>query len=328
MQFSVSPIPRSLRSLMIPRRLQVGRAVRRSCAGGIIAGCVLAAWSAVAQNQAGVLEVPFRFEQNEILVRAKIGTRTPFTALLDTDTNPSVIDVTWARSVGLTLRKIAGEVTGGGSGRPEIYITKIPGLIVGALPAKDLQAAALDLGPMRERLGADIKAVLGGDFLARRIVQIDYPRKVVRFYPSSFLSAADAQSIDRVILPFDIEDDDVVLKGVSVNGRNIKAALDTGSDGSFKLTPAAVDDLGLTAIASKGEVDVSVGYKGEAQNTQGTVDRITVGSIELKSPAVVFFGRGTGRDKRPWGLNIGNEFLRDYVVTLDYQKKLVALERP
>jgi hypothetical protein len=42
---------------------------------------------------------------------------------------------------------------------------------------------------------------------------------------------------------------------------------------------------------------------------------------------VVFFGKGTGPDKKPWGVNIGNVFLRDFVVTIDYRSKLVTLEK-
>jgi hypothetical protein len=42
----------------------------------------------------------------------------------------------------------------------------------------------------------------------------------------------------------------------------------------------------------------------------------------------VFFGKGTGNDHRRWGLNIGNEFLKNYVVTIDYQAKAIVLEKP
>lgn len=297
-----------------------------------VSACIVLALSASATvdddsvNQPGILEVPFRFDHNEILVQARIANQEPFTALLDTGTSPSAVDVTFAKSAGLALRKVTGEVTGGGSERPEIYVTKLPSLVVNPLSARDLQAVALDLSKLRQGLSTEIQAVLGSDFLAGRILQIDNPKNVIRVYPSSFLSLSDTRG-NRVILPFKIEDDHLVLEDVAVNGKKIKATLDTGSDGSFKLTPAATQDLKLAAVASKGEPDASVGYKGAAQNTRGTVDRITIGSIELKSPAVIFFGKGTGRDKRPWGLNIGNQFLRDYVVTIDYPRKLIALER-
>jgi len=40
---------------------------------------------------------------------------------------------------------------------------------------------------------------------------------------------------------------------------------------------------------------------------------------------VLFFGAGTGRDNVPWSINIGNGFLKDYIVTVDYVAKTVTL---
>jgi hypothetical protein len=47
----------------------------------------------------------------------------------------------------------------------------------------------------------------------------------------------------------------------------------------------------------------------------------------VDNPPVIFFGKGSGRDKKVWGINIGNEFLKDYVVTIDYRKKLITMEK-
>jgi len=100
-----------------------------------------------------------------------------------------------------------------------------------------------------------------------------------------------------------------------------------GSDGTFKLTPAAVDSLGLTEAARNGTPNASVGYKGITQNTLGRIEEIVIGDIRLHSVEVVFFAKGTGRDHTPWGVNIGNGFLRDYIVTVDYPRKLITHQR-
>jgi hypothetical protein len=64
-----------------------------------------------------------------------------------------------------------------------------------------------------------------------------------------------------------------------------------------------------------------------AQNREGQLGNVTVGAISVDGPPVIFFGKGSGRDKKAWGINIGNEFLKDYVVTIDYRKKLITLEK-
>jgi hypothetical protein len=123
-------------------------------------------------------------------------------------------------------------------------------------------------------------------------------------------------------------DDNVLLDDVSVNGKKMVANLDTGSSGSFNLTPAAVSYLGLEEEVSRAPVSTDVGFNGASENRQGKISTIRIGGISIFEPAVIFFGKGTGRDKKPWGINIGNVFLKNFVVTIDYRKKLIALERP
>jgi hypothetical protein len=103
--------------------------------------------------------------------------------------------------------------------------------------------------------------------------------------------------------------------------------LDTGSSGRFDLTPAAVTFLGLEEEVNRARVTTSVGYNNVSENREGKVSNVTIGGISVDEPSVTFFGKGTGRDKKPWGVNIGNVFLKDFVVTIDYRSKLVTLEK-
>ena len=116
---------------------------------------------------------------------------------------------------------------------------------------------------MSERFGKPIHGVLGHSLLSGRIVQIDYPNRILRFYSER---------------PFP------------------------------KQNTEANTALGLEAEVSRAQPSTSVGYNNASENTQGKVEKVTVGGISVESPVVLFFGKGTGRDKKPWGLNIGNEF--------------------
>ena len=216
-------------------------------------------------------EIPFRFEHGEILVQAVIGGRGPFTLLLDTNTSPSALDLAFAKSERLALRAVHGAVAGGGAGHPQVYLTKLPMTELGRMRTTGLEAVAIDLSNVRDRLGVDIKGVLGDNFLSGRVVQINSPKRMIRFYSSSLLTASERSG--RLTFPFKIDDEDIVMEGVRVNGRKIPATIDTGSDGTFKLTPSAVESLGLSETASKGTPQTSVGYKGTAQNTTGKVNR-------------------------------------------------------
>jgi len=86
--------------------------------------------------------------------------------------------------------------------------------------------------------------------------------------------------------------------------------------------------LGMEEEVKQALASSDVGYNGVSENKKGKLTNVTIGGISVDAPEVVFFGKGTGRDKKPWGINIGNVFLKDFVVTIDYRRKLVTLERP
>ncbi|HYY95847.1 MAG TPA: retropepsin-like aspartic protease, partial [Pyrinomonadaceae bacterium] len=188
---------------------------------------------------------------------------------------------------------------------------------------------AIDLSKTSAALGKPIQGILGHSLLNHRIVQIDYPKRVVRFYSKSpSPKTADRPNVSRrTTLPFRYHDN-ILIEGVSVNGRRMTANFDTGSNANFQLTPDAVRDLGLEAEVSTAQGSKSVGYNGVAENREGKIKNVNIGGITVDEPTVTFFAKGTGRDKKPWGINIGNAFLKDYVVTIDYLGKVITLERP
>jgi hypothetical protein len=293
----------------------------------LVIGTGLSTWRGVAEPGSNdVLEVPFNFEHNEILIQVMIGRYGPVTMMLDTDTDPSTINLSFAQSSSFKLREIHAQVTGGGSERPRVYLTRLEKVALGSLPARNLQAVAIDLTTIQNRLGVQVQGVLGNNFLAGQLLQIDYPARVLRFYSSS--AALPIAKTDAPVFPFRLEDGNIVMEGATINGANVKCTLDTGADGTFALTPAAVETLNLTEAANHGQPETSSGYKGTVPNTRGKVDRITVGPIDIASPEIIFWGKGAGRDRRAYELNIGNAFLKEYVVTLDYQKKRIVLQKP
>ena len=282
--------------------------------------------SAQAGGKQQVVEVPFDFYKNEIILQVKVNGKGPFNMMLDTGTDPSAVDLTTARDIGLKLHPLGKPGTGGGTDVNLTYYTELPLVEVSGFTVKDVETLALDLSKVSERLGKPLHGVLGHSVLNGRIVQIDYPHRVVRFYSQPLFSKA-ANTSKRSVLSFRYADN-VLLDDVFVNGKKMVGNLDTGSSGTFNLTPAAVSYLGLEEEFDQAPVSTDVGYNGVSQNRKGKVNNVTVGGISVDAPAVIFFGKGTGRDKKPWGINIGNAFLKDFVLTLDYRNKLVMLERP
>jgi predicted aspartyl protease len=276
-----------------------------------------------------VVEVPFDFYRNAIIVQTKINGKGPFNMLFDTGADPSVIDLNTAREIGLKIASFGHQGSGGGTDINLTYETKLPSVELGSLHASKIEALAVDLSKMSEALGKPLQGVLGYSLLKNRVVRIDYLKRIVRFYSKSPYLKTSHQSNNskHTTVSFRYRDD-ILANGVSVNGKRMTANFDTGSNGGFQLTPAAVVQLDLETEVGKAQISKSVGFNGMTEHREGKIKNVTIGGISVDGPTVVFYGPGTGHDKEAWGIRIGNAFLKDFVVTIDYQRKVITLERP
>ena len=279
--------------------------------------------NASAQARTGVVEVPFEFVNNEILVQVRINGKGPLTMMLDTGTNPSSIDLVTADALGIRRSARGRQGSGGGTDRNPAYECKFATLEIGSLAAANVSAVAIDLTKISGPMGRHIDGILGHSVLNNRIVQFDYPSRMVRFFNA--LPAARNRAAATLGFRYD---DDVLIDGVLVNGRRVTADIDTGSSGSLALSPMAVENLGLAEEAAKGKGLTSVGYNGVVQNHEGRLRSFVIGSISVSSPPVLYIARGSGHDKARWDVNIGNGFLKDYIVTIDYRGKIIRFEKP
>src|SRR3954454_2712628 len=159
---------------------------------------------------AQTVEVPFEFIHNEIVVKIMIDRKGPFNAMIDTGTDPSAIDIATARQIGIEFGSKGHKSSGGGTDTNLNYSCKLSTLGVGSIVAVNVDAAAINLSKVSERMGAQIDAILGYSFLKKRIIEFDFPRRVVRFLERS---AARASTQNGVTLPFRYKDD-VLVDGV------------------------------------------------------------------------------------------------------------------
>lgn len=284
--------------------------------------------SGYSQSQVPLAEVPFEFVRNQIVVQVRIGGKGPFNMLFDTDTDPSAIDLGTARELGLKLGAKGYPGTGGGTETNLVYPTKLPNVDLGSVTAKEVFAAAIDLTRLAAKLGRPIHGVLGYSFLKDRIFQIDYPAAKIRFYAESpYPGIRDTpNTVNRTAVPFRYEND-VLIDSVFVNGQKMRATLDTGSSGTFALTPEAITMLGLEDEARDGKAEVSAGYNGEFESKSGFLKSVRIGRLYADSVPVSFWPPGTGHDNKKYQLTIGNGFFKDFLLTFDFRGKIVVFER-
>jgi predicted aspartyl protease len=302
----------------------------------VIAHFLIALWSCVALSQSSnnqpIAEIPFAFDHTSVIIQVKLNGKGPFNMVLDTGSDVATIDLAIAKDLGLNLKPGGQQATGGGSEKSQIYLTKIPQVEIGSLASKNIVAVAMDLSKSSQVLGKPLHGVLGYSVLKNRIVQFDYPQRVIRFYSSSPYPTVDPASNNerRVVLSFRLGDDSPIIDDVYVNGKKIKAVIDTGGGGTyFALMPEAISSLGLEPEMSQAEPDSrGVGVNGLITSRKGKIKTLRLGAINIDSPTVIFYPKGVGKDHRKYGGAIGNAFLQDFVVTFDYLNTTVVFERP
>jgi len=282
-----------------------------------------------SQTRSAPVEVPFEFVANQIIVQVKIAGKGPYSMLLDTDTDPSAIDLATARELGLRLDARSFPASGGGADANLVQLTRLSTVELGDVIAKDVSAGAIDLTKLSAKLERPIHGVLGYSFLKDRIVQIDYAASKIRFYTvTPYIGIQNSpNTVNKIALPFRY-DEGVVIDSVFINGQKLKATLDTGSSGTFALTPEAVAMLGLEEAEQKGPVEKSVGYNGEYESKSGLLKSVRIGRLSVESAPTAFWSPGTGHDKKNFQVNIGNGFFKDYLMTFDFRGKIVVFEKP
>lgn len=300
----------------------------------VFASCLFAIFSshlAYPQKNAEVIEVPFTFERSSVVVQVKVNGKGPYNMLLDTGAEQSAIDLNTAKELGLRLTPLSqGKVVATGNKENRVFLTTLPQVDLMVLTARNLLASATDFSKISQRIGIPIHGALGYNFLKNRIVQFDYPKRVARFYSVSPVSKSQLSTTGPLSLPFRFYAGDKfpIVDKVYVNGKQIKAELDTGHSGVLALTAAAIKRLGLEAEAEGCEPETSEGAFGTSVNRKCRLKKLTVGTITIDSPTVSFRAPNSGLDQAPFEGLLGNDFFKDFVVTFDYQSLMVTFERP
>jgi len=281
-----------------------------------------------AQTRSAPVEVPFEFVANQIIVQVKIAGKGPYSMLLDTNTDPSAIDLATARELGLKLDARSFPASGGGTDANLVQLTRLSTVELETIIAKDVSAGAIDLKKLAAKLERPIHGVLGYSFLRDRIVQIDYAASKIRFYTETpYPGIQDSpNTVNKIAMAFRYNDG-VVIDSVFINGQKLKATLDTGSSGTFALTPEAVAMLGLEEAEQTGPVEKSVGYNGEYESRSGLLKSVRIGRLSVESAPAAFWPLKTGHDKKNFQVNIGNGFFKDYLMTFDFRGKIVVFEK-
>ena len=269
-------------------------------------------------NFESVTEVPFTIEQGIVIATMMIHGDEPVEVALATGAEFSLFNPQTLKKYKLLAAPIPVGPSLGRSSYPAIYVTSVSDVRFGDLRLRSLylRSGEQTLTAISSRVGREIFAVLGADFFKGRVVRFDFVKKLVSFLPkiptdqlnnkSVLKMQAAAEGIQRPI-----------VKDINFNGKPVNSLVDTGAPTSVSLTPAGAKRLGFICPSENSEA------RGEK------ISSLQFGKIETSNLQVWIQPNNSEFDRRASGYDavIGIAVLQNLIVTFDYGKRVVIVER-
>ncbi|HJP90595.1 MAG TPA: retropepsin-like aspartic protease [Pyrinomonadaceae bacterium] len=280
------------------------------------------------QSKPAVSEVPFSFKKGFVIVEAKIKGNVPVNVILATGTENSVTDPSFLKKYDLSAG-YAGEGPVTGRNDKTYYFAIVKDVSVGATKSSAMRMRFGSLSDVSNAVGQEIFATLGADFFRDQAVQFDFKNKVIRFFDKtppelvdnknpSFNAAKTTvlQMAPKPSNPFQATILVPVVKDVLLNGQKVNLLMDTGVATSIALSSSTAKKVALALPDENGPP------------REGKVT-LRLESYELTDLPIWIFAKGTSADQKlsQYGAVAGSAFLQNFVVTFDYKKSVVVLER-
>lgn len=228
--------------------------------------------------------MPFEFTGGtRIFIPATVGGAAT-EVLLDSGAEMTVLDQTFARSLGL---KLEGEVvisgTGGVAGG---HFARGVDITLGALTFRDLTVLVIDLealGATGSSIGRPLRVILGKDAFNAMVVDIDFPQRRVAFTErEGFTPPAGAREIELA------STGDIRAVRVSLEGRPSEwVDFDTGNGGALMVFPGYAEANGLLDGRPSTTV-VAGGVGGARESTLATIRRVEIAGFAMADVPTVF----------------------------------------
>jgi hypothetical protein len=250
------------------------------------------------------------------------GPEVPF--VVDTGASIHLVDTTVAPQAGAERGTSTG-MSGGGQARAEATFVDSLKLQAGGLVWDGQRAAVTALGyPKTKHFGS----LLGAPILMRYAVQFDFDTHTLRLFdPLRYAPPAGA-----VLVPFELQENlPIVRVTVDAGSGPLEARLmvDTGAGTFIDLNRPFVDAHRLAeTMPGATSKDRPAAIGGTAPFLYGTARRVTFGGTTFDRPRIGLSRAQSGSSSRSErdGI-IGNDLLRHFVVTVDYRRSALVLER-
>lgn len=246
----------------------------------------------------------------------------PGSFLVDTGAPTTVLDTAFVEAIG--AERGEGQTLRGAGG-----FGAVPGHVVDNLtlqakggPKMQLDPSATDLGAIGQAMQRPLDGILGSDYLATLIVELDYRSGAVRFLdPRETLPPADASPLTVRSTPY-------IRAAVTLGGKRAAGdfQIDTGSNTAVELYAPFARRV---FPGARGEAVDSVGIGGESHKRLGRLDVLEAAGLRLAPVEANFADTLRPDDAGPNHAGIlGGPVFAGKVVVIDYARAKLWIRPP
>ena len=250
------------------------------------------------------------FASGRPTVQVYLNGEGPYPFVFDTGAPGTVVDADLLQELGIAT---AGEVPiGDPSGRNQIAAGQahIDSVRVGDVTISGMSVTAL---PLRARFQSHFLGVLGFPYFAAELLELDYPNGLIHVRHGRLSSDMDGVVPYRSpggLIEFDVD----------VDGNSVPFHLDSGASGGFTVSPEMASKLQWAAEPESVATAKTV-------NNEYTVRRGTISGV-IRFAGLTFDNPEVSFLELVRGGNLGQLVLRDLVLTIDQENRLLRFHRP
>ncbi len=270
--------------------------------------------------------VPFAYENGHIVVEATVNGKYKVRFILDSGASTNVFDALLTRDAALqTVGSLPGK---GVSGFTSIDLVKVDSINVAGAVLLNQVGGSFDIVSLLPKSGdtGAYRGILGYDFLTRFPILVDYQNRTLTLYNPKTFEAPDGGTVVPFTLTISIPTVQARLNDLPGN-----FIVDLGNAHGVIVHPYYAQSSNLLATLKNRRSDSGQvgGVGGMLTSEIATVERFQIGDlvvndVEIKLPES---SEGVTGSEELAG-NIGNEFLQNYRLLLDYSTNRLILYSP
>ena len=263
---------------------------------------------------------PFRLLNNHIYADVGVNGRGPFQFIFDTG-GENLLTPTLAKQLGI---KSEGQMQGGGagSGHMDVGLAKVDSITLADATLKGQVFAVAPLDMLAPIEGTAMPGMVGFETFRRFVTRIDYGTRTMTLILPEAFDPKDA----GVAIPFTFNGN-LIEAPATYNGIKGTFTIDSGSRSSITLNKPFVAQHGLNKDNKTIDAVTGWGVGGATRALATRGDTLTLGTLSVRGPVVeLSTDKGGAFTDASFAGNIGAGILKRFVVTLDYEHRVMYLK--